>query len=166
LLEGLAPAIAALPSTAIFSVDDILDWCAELRIRAVTLWVFSTENLKRSQAEVSGILSAIEARRHLVVFADPVIQVACSWSIERHLPAERDAVELAQHQSCESARRYRGLQALGRNAHEQQSGGVAARIPGSLPNAQDDALLLRPNHQVGPLGEYRFNVLQIGVDGR
>lgn len=43
-------------------LDDILDWCTELRIPAVTLWVFSTENLKRSQAEVSGILSAIEAK--------------------------------------------------------------------------------------------------------
>jgi short-chain Z-isoprenyl diphosphate synthase len=43
-------------------LDDILDWCAELRIHAVTLWVFSTENLKRSRAEVSGILSAIEAK--------------------------------------------------------------------------------------------------------
>jgi short-chain Z-isoprenyl diphosphate synthase len=43
-------------------LDDILDWCAELRIPAVTLWVFSTENLKRSQAEISGILSAIEAK--------------------------------------------------------------------------------------------------------
>jgi len=43
-------------------LDDILDWCVELHIRAVTLWVFSTENLKRSQAEVSGILSAIETK--------------------------------------------------------------------------------------------------------
>jgi short-chain Z-isoprenyl diphosphate synthase len=43
-------------------LDDILDWCAELCIPAMTLWVFSTENLKRSQAEVSGILSAIEAK--------------------------------------------------------------------------------------------------------
>jgi short-chain Z-isoprenyl diphosphate synthase len=43
-------------------LDDILDWCADLRIPAVTLWVFSTENLKRSQAEVSGILSAIEVK--------------------------------------------------------------------------------------------------------
>ena len=43
-------------------LDHILDWCANLRIPAVTLWVFSTENLKRSQAEVSGILSAIEAK--------------------------------------------------------------------------------------------------------
>jgi short-chain Z-isoprenyl diphosphate synthase len=43
-------------------LHDILDWCVELHIPAVTLWVFSTENLKRSQAEVSGILSAIEAK--------------------------------------------------------------------------------------------------------
>jgi short-chain Z-isoprenyl diphosphate synthase len=43
-------------------LDHILDWCANLRIPAVTLWVFSTENLKRSQAEVTGILSAIEAK--------------------------------------------------------------------------------------------------------
>jgi short-chain Z-isoprenyl diphosphate synthase len=43
-------------------LDDIPDWCAELHIPAVTLWVFSTENLKRSQAEVSGILSAIESK--------------------------------------------------------------------------------------------------------
>jgi hypothetical protein len=43
-------------------LDHILDWCANLRIPAVTLWVFSTENLKRSQAEVSGTLSAIEAK--------------------------------------------------------------------------------------------------------
>jgi short-chain Z-isoprenyl diphosphate synthase len=43
-------------------LDGILDWCADLRIPALTLWVFSTENLKRTQAEVSGILSAIEAK--------------------------------------------------------------------------------------------------------
>jgi short-chain Z-isoprenyl diphosphate synthase len=43
-------------------LDDILNWCAELCIPALTLWVFSTENLKRSEAEVSGILSAIEAK--------------------------------------------------------------------------------------------------------
>jgi short-chain Z-isoprenyl diphosphate synthase len=43
-------------------LDDILDWCAELSIPAVTLWVFSTDNLKRSPTEVSGILAAIEAK--------------------------------------------------------------------------------------------------------
>jgi len=43
-------------------LDGVLDWCAELRIPAVTLWVFSTENLKRPPAEVSGILAEIEAK--------------------------------------------------------------------------------------------------------
>jgi short-chain Z-isoprenyl diphosphate synthase len=43
-------------------LDDILEWSAELRIPAVTLWVFSTENLKRSPVEVSGILRAIEVK--------------------------------------------------------------------------------------------------------
>lgn len=43
-------------------LDDVLDWCGELHIPAVTLWVFSTENLKRSPEEVSGILAAVEAK--------------------------------------------------------------------------------------------------------
>ena len=43
-------------------LDDILDWCAALGIPAVTLWVFSTTNLKRSPIEVSGILTAIESK--------------------------------------------------------------------------------------------------------
>jgi short-chain Z-isoprenyl diphosphate synthase len=43
-------------------LDDILDWCAELSIPAVTLWVFSTENFKRSPAEVFGILAAVETK--------------------------------------------------------------------------------------------------------
>jgi short-chain Z-isoprenyl diphosphate synthase len=54
-------------------LDHILDWCANLRIPALTLWVFSTENLKRSQAEVTGILSAIEAKVAALAH-DPFVQ--------------------------------------------------------------------------------------------
>ena len=43
-------------------LDEVLLWCNELDIPAVTLWVCSTENLKRSHAEVSGILGAVEAK--------------------------------------------------------------------------------------------------------
>jgi short-chain Z-isoprenyl diphosphate synthase len=43
-------------------LNEVLDWCAELAIPAITLWVFSTENLKRAQSEVSGILGAIETK--------------------------------------------------------------------------------------------------------
>ena len=43
-------------------LDDVLNWSAEMHIPAVTLWVFSTENLKRSSGEVSGILKAVESK--------------------------------------------------------------------------------------------------------
>jgi short-chain Z-isoprenyl diphosphate synthase len=38
------------------------DWCGELGILVVTLWVFSTENFQRPSAEVSGIFSAVAAK--------------------------------------------------------------------------------------------------------
>ena len=43
-------------------LDEILEWCAELDIPTVTLWVFSTDNFQRPAAEVSGILASIEAK--------------------------------------------------------------------------------------------------------
>jgi short-chain Z-isoprenyl diphosphate synthase len=43
-------------------LDDVLAWCAELQIRAVTLWVCSIDNLRRSPDEVSGILAAVETK--------------------------------------------------------------------------------------------------------
>jgi short-chain Z-isoprenyl diphosphate synthase len=43
-------------------LDNVLDWCRELRIPTVTLWVFSADNLNRPAEEVSGILSAVEAK--------------------------------------------------------------------------------------------------------
>ena|SRR5437870_4121396 len=43
-------------------LDDVLEWCAEVGISAVSLWVFSTDNFRRSATEISGILSAIESK--------------------------------------------------------------------------------------------------------
>ena len=47
-------------------LDDLLDWCMELEIPAITLWVFSTENHKRRPEEVNGILSAVENKLGLL----------------------------------------------------------------------------------------------------
>ncbi|HEV2428070.1 MAG TPA: polyprenyl diphosphate synthase [Acidimicrobiales bacterium] len=33
-------------------LEELLDWCAELKIKAVTAWVLSTENLRRPTAEL------------------------------------------------------------------------------------------------------------------
>jgi short-chain Z-isoprenyl diphosphate synthase len=42
-------------------LDALLGWCVQLGIPAVTLWVFSTDNLRRPADEISCILSALEA---------------------------------------------------------------------------------------------------------
>jgi len=47
-------------------LDDLLGSCAELAIPAITLWVFSTDNLRRVPEEVSGILAAIETKLTLL----------------------------------------------------------------------------------------------------
>ena len=50
-------------------IDPFLDWCLELGIPYVTLWLLSTENLHRDDAEVSGLLGIIE---------DTVRRMGCS----------------------------------------------------------------------------------------
>ncbi len=54
-------------------LDEVLDWCASIGVRAVTLWVCSTDNMARPAEELSGILAAIEAKM-LALAADPRIQ--------------------------------------------------------------------------------------------
>lgn len=41
-------------------IDEFLDWCAQLGIPYVTLWLLSTENLDRDDEEVAGLLAIIE----------------------------------------------------------------------------------------------------------
>ena len=53
-------------------LDAVLDWCGELSIPAVTLWVCSPDNLNRAPAEVAGILAAVEAKLHQLA-VDPQI---------------------------------------------------------------------------------------------
>lgn len=43
-------------------LDDIVAWCLELGIPAVTLWVFSTDNFERPPEQIAGILAAIEEK--------------------------------------------------------------------------------------------------------
>jgi len=43
-------------------IDELLEWCAELQIPIVTLWLFSTDNFQRDSLEVSALLSIIEAK--------------------------------------------------------------------------------------------------------
>jgi short-chain Z-isoprenyl diphosphate synthase len=43
-------------------LDEVLAWCADLGIPAVSLFAFSTENLTRDPEEVRGLMSVIETK--------------------------------------------------------------------------------------------------------
>ena len=53
-------------------LDDVLAWCSDLGIPAVTLWVCSIDNLKRQEGEVSAILAAVKSKIAALA-KDPVI---------------------------------------------------------------------------------------------
>src|ERR1019366_896916 len=53
-------------------LDDLLDWCVDLGIGAITLWVLSTDNFNRHADELSGILAAVE-NKLLALASDPQI---------------------------------------------------------------------------------------------
>ena len=43
-------------------IDDLMDWCLELEVKVITLYVFSTENFNRPPKEVEAIMSLIEEK--------------------------------------------------------------------------------------------------------
>jgi short-chain Z-isoprenyl diphosphate synthase len=45
-------------------IDDLLEWCEELGITVVTIWLLSTENLTRDPDEVGALLEIIEGKVH------------------------------------------------------------------------------------------------------
>jgi short-chain Z-isoprenyl diphosphate synthase len=81
-------------------LDDLLDWCAELGIPVITLWVLSTENFARSPREVSGIVAAMEAKLRRLA-QDPQIhrqrvRVRAVGRLELLPASTLDAVRMAE----------------------------------------------------------------------
>ncbi|HME22443.1 MAG TPA: polyprenyl diphosphate synthase [Acetobacteraceae bacterium] len=70
-LSGVVDPLAVYAQGA-RKLDELLDWCGELSIPAVTLWVCSTDNLARQPQEVAGILGALELKLRALV-GDPQI---------------------------------------------------------------------------------------------
>jgi tritrans,polycis-undecaprenyl-diphosphate synthase [geranylgeranyl-diphosphate specific] len=54
--------------------EELLDWCHELGIKTVTLYVLSTENLSRRTEEVREILSLLEARLSKLLHDDRIMR--------------------------------------------------------------------------------------------
>jgi tritrans,polycis-undecaprenyl-diphosphate synthase [geranylgeranyl-diphosphate specific] len=55
-------------------VEELLDWCHELGIKIITLYVLSTENLDRTPEELRELLSLIEVRLKGLLSDDRIIR--------------------------------------------------------------------------------------------
>ncbi|MBU7015425.1 MAG: di-trans,poly-cis-decaprenylcistransferase [Theionarchaea archaeon] len=45
-----------------YKIEEILDWCSELRIKEITVYAFSTENFNRSKKEVNHLMDLFEKK--------------------------------------------------------------------------------------------------------
>jgi short-chain Z-isoprenyl diphosphate synthase len=90
-------------------LDDLLDWCVELAIPAITIWVFSTENRKRPPEEVTGILAAVEKKLKSLAcdnqFHSRRIRVRAVGRLELLPPSTLAAVRAAEAATGE----YKGM---------------------------------------------------------
>jgi short-chain Z-isoprenyl diphosphate synthase len=91
-------------------LDDLLDWCMELAVPAITLWVFSTENRKRRPEEVTGILGAVETKLRSLAcdhqFHSRQIRVRAVGRLELLPASTLDVVRTAEAVTKD----YRGMQ--------------------------------------------------------
>ena len=91
-------------------LDELLEWCITLQIPAITLWVLSTENLKRPREEVTGILSALEEKLKLLANDHQIhngrIRVRAVGRLELLPQSTLTAIRAAE----ERTRDYNGMQ--------------------------------------------------------
>jgi len=81
-------------------LDDVLSWCLQLHVQALTLWVCSTENLQRTPDEVQGMLRAVEDKVRAIA-GNPTthangIRIRASGRLELLPPSTVDALQSAE----------------------------------------------------------------------
>jgi len=81
-------------------LDQVIEWCMEQSIPAVTLWVCSTENLARPPDQVAGLMAAVEEKMRALAKDRHVhnhrIRVRAIGRLEQLPAAARDAIRAAE----------------------------------------------------------------------
>jgi short-chain Z-isoprenyl diphosphate synthase len=80
-------------------IDELLEWCVELDIPIVTLWLLSTENLSRDPQEVGDLLEIIEAKVRALA-ADKDWRVRVVGGLDLLPEPTREVLERAEEQSA------------------------------------------------------------------
>jgi short-chain Z-isoprenyl diphosphate synthase len=90
-------------------LEDVLNWCEEVGVQVVTVWIFSLDNFKRDPAEV-GMLMRLFERKFLELVTHPrihknQIRVRSLGKVEVLPEAVRQAIRDAEAATCHYTRR-------------------------------------------------------------
>jgi short-chain Z-isoprenyl diphosphate synthase len=82
-------------------LEEVLNWCEELNIRMVSIWILSTENLQRSPEEVAALVRLIENKLRDAA-RDPKthtkrMRIRAIGKLELLPESLRDAIREAEH---------------------------------------------------------------------
>lgn len=86
-----------------------LDWCWELGIEYVTLWLLSTENLARDDEEVSGLLDIIVDTVKKIAEHPTTVQRQLRVTAVGALDLLPESVRVQLKQACEATANHTGL---------------------------------------------------------
>jgi short-chain Z-isoprenyl diphosphate synthase len=139
-------------------VEEVLNWCEELGIRMVTIWILSTENLSRPPEELQALLGLIE-RKLREAAVDPKIhrkqlRIRAIGRLELLPASTREAIQVAE----EATRDYDSFflnVAVGYGGRQEIADAVAALMRERAAHGQDMAALAE---EVSPdlIGKYLY----------
>jgi short-chain Z-isoprenyl diphosphate synthase len=116
-------------------LDELLDWCVELDITAITLWVFSTDNFSRPTEELTGLMAVTEAKL-LALSRDPRIHSrrirVCAVGRLDLLPASTAAAVRAAEAATQDYADVRLTLAAAYGGREEITDAVQALLRGEL----------------------------------
>jgi short-chain Z-isoprenyl diphosphate synthase len=90
-------------------LEEVLNWCEEVGVQVITVWIFSLDNFKRDPAEVDMLMQLFE-RKFLELVSHPrihrnQIRVRSLGKVEVLPPAVRQAIRDAEAATCHYTRR-------------------------------------------------------------
>lgn len=81
-------------------LEEVLHWCDELGVKIFSIWIFSLDNFKREQSEVTDILDLIEKKMRDLVTIEGLhtnqIKVRAMGEIELLPPSLQEAIRAAE----------------------------------------------------------------------
>lgn len=77
-------------------IDELLDWCAELGIPYVTLWLLSTDNLHREAGEVADLVEIIAATVERITATRPRVNLTALGALDALPDRLRTALKHAE----------------------------------------------------------------------